>query len=90
MMEREEKLKKAALPEEEEFGEANGGMTASAGTESEQADGENPPNFMQERGRTDRRRGAGDDKRWSAGTGGEPIDDEALEAVSGGLRVMST
>lgn len=91
MMEREEKLKKAALLEEEEFGEENGGMTASAGTESEQADGVTPPpNFMQERGRTDRRRGAGDDKRWSAGTGGEPIDDEALEAVSGGLRVMST
>lgn len=43
MMEREEKLKKAALPEEEEFGEANGGMTASAGTESEQADGVTPP-----------------------------------------------
>lgn len=75
MMEREEKLKKAALSEEEEFGEANGGMraracSAFAGTEPEQADGVTPRILC--------RRGA------------EPIDDEALEAVSGGLRVQST
>lgn len=69
MMEREEKLKKAALLEEEEFGEENGGMTASAGTESEQADGVTPPRILCRRG-------------------AEPIDDEALETISGGLRVQ--